>query len=457
MSRLGGPAIALLRNLLLGVRAALLWPVSLDRVATGWLPIVATLLLAPLPWFVAQRIDVGPDGVFFPMGLPGIWFPFALIVVASTLAAGLLRCEDRIGALLLVLLNANIAIDVVVCALPFLATARTERYIDRLDSDLAGYWLGLVLAVLVVRLRGWRSIRGWLVAIVAGAAIMFAINHVWQTTLLWGADDTDYYKDQPVETPVAALDEDILYLQPGLLQDKLQRLQPGQAGQPNLYFLGVAGDSAQKVFLREIRSVYQIMLGRFTEPGRSLLLINNFETARSEPIATVTSIRAAAQRFAQVMDRDNDILFVYLTSHGSREEGFHLDLPPLRMQPLQPAELRRTLDEAGIRWRVIVVSACYSGIFIEPLADAHTLVITAAAADRTSFGCADENDYTYFGRAYFADALAKTDSFLEAFALARATVTELEKAEGETPSLPQVSIGRDIAAKLATLPLRDPR
>jgi hypothetical protein len=178
------------------------------------------------------------------------------------------------------------------------------------------------------------------------------------------------------------------------------------------------------------------------------LLINNAETLQTAPIASVTALRESAQRLAQVMDRDNDILFVYLTSHGSREKGFSLQFEPLQLRDLEPAELREILDAAGIRWRVIVVSACYSGTFIEPLRSDTTLVITAAAADRTSFGCADDNDYTYFGEAYFAGALAQTNSFVRAFELAQAAVTEREKAEGQTPSQPQIALGDGMRAKL---------
>lgn len=442
----GTLASALLRNLMLGLRAAVLWRVPLDRIATGWTPLVCTLALGLLPWFISQRIDVGPDGEFSPMGLPGIWFPFVLIVIASTVAARLLGCAERISRLLLALMNANIVIDSVVCALPLLARAGTGYYIDRFGGYLAGWWIGVALAVLVLRLRGWRSIRGWLVAIGAGALVMTTINNVWQSTTLWSEpyDETEQHE-------AATFDEDALYRQPKVLDEQLQHLRPSAPGEANLYFLGVAGDSVQKVFLREIRSVYQIMLGRFTLREHSLLLVNNAETLGSVPIATATSIEAAATRFAEVMDRDNDVLFVYLTSHGSQHEGFSLNLPPLKLKQLQPVELRRILDDAGIRWRVIVVSACYSGTFVKPLENDHTLVITAAAADRTSFGCADENDYTYFGRAYFEQALAGTDSFVEAFALAREIVTEREKAEGETPSQPQISIGRDIGEKLKEL------
>ena len=441
----------LLRNLLLGARAAVLWRVPLERVATGSLQISGALALNLLPWFVAQRVDIGAAGEFTPAGLPGIWFPFAAFVVVVAVATRLLRCEAWAASLVVVLLNVNIAIDAVIAALPFVVPVQDTVFGDYL-GDIAGYWLALALAALLVRLCGWRDWRGGLVAIAGGVALGAAINNIWQTTTLW-QEPFDVGRYESDLTRVAArLDEEFLYSQPRLLDQQLQRLQPGRPGRTDLYFLGVAGDSAQKVFLREIRSIYQIMLGRFADRERSLLLVNHAETLRFEPVASVTSIRAAVQRFAEVMQRDEDILFIYLTSHGSQEDGIALSLPPLQLQQLQPATLRKILDDAGIRWRVAVVSACHSGVFVEPLADDHTLVITAAAADRASFGCADENDYTYFGRAYFEDALAESGSFIDAFARARELVAERERAAGETPSLPQISVGREIAAKLKTLP-----
>ena len=66
---------------------------------------------------------------------------------------------------------------------------------------------------------------------------------------------------------------------------------------------------------------------------------------------------------------------------------------------LRAAELRSILDAAGIGWRVIVISACYSGSFVDELRSDRTLVITASRADRNSFGCSNEADMTYFGRA----------------------------------------------------------
>ena len=100
--------------------------------------------------------------------------------------------------------------------------------------------------------------------------------------------------------------------------------------------------------------------------------------------------------------------------------------------------LRAALDAAGIRNRVIAVSACFSGGWIEPLATDSTLIMTAARADRVSFGCSEEADFTYFGDALFAEALNQTDDLKQAFELARASVAEREHREGFEASEPQL-------------------
>ena len=90
------------------------------------------------------------------------------------------------------------------------------------------------------------------------------------------------------------------------------------------------------------------------------------------------------------------------------------------------------------RYKVVVISACYSGGFIPPLKDDKTLVMTAARADRVSFGCSEENDFTYFGRALFAEALNETDDLARAFELAKTRVAEREQADDFEPSEPQL-------------------
>ncbi len=106
------------------------------------------------------------------------------------------------------------------------------------------------------------------------------------------------------------------------------------------------------------------------------------------------------------------------------------------------------LDASDIKRRVIVVSACYSGGFIDPLKNEHSLVITTAAADRNSFGCDHENDFTYFGQAYFDEALRKTDSFITAFELARPVIAQREQMENFDASNPQIFIVQAIREPL---------
>jgi Peptidase C13 family len=97
------------------------------------------------------------------------------------------------------------------------------------------------------------------------------------------------------------------------------------------------------------------------------------------------------------------------------------------------------------------VSACYAGTFIEPLKDENTIVITASAADRTSFGCSDDNDLTYFGEAFYRDALPNAASLIAAFEAARVAIHERETNEGATPSNPQAHFGKAIEQKLAAM------
>ena len=151
------------------------------------------------------------------------------------------------------------------------------------------------------------------------------------------------------------------------------------------------------------------------------------------------------------MKPEEDVLFLFVSAHGDRSHRLSAWQPPLEVAPLTPTALARMLHDSGIRWRVIVVSACYSGGFVEPLRDDNTVVITAAAADRSSFGCEAGRDFTYFGEAYFREALAKTRSFTAAFGLAADIVARQEAAEKLEPSLPQMWVGRAIAERLKKL------
>jgi hypothetical protein len=127
-------------------------------------------------------------------------------------------------------------------------------------------------------------------------------------------------------------------------------------------------------------------------------------------------------------------------------------MPPLELAPITPAVLRKLLDDSGIRWRIVVISACYSGSFIDALADERTLVVTASQADRTSFGCGHQSASTYFGEAFFEQGMARSDTILGAFEIAQKRVTEREaRNRVSPPSNPQISLGKQMAGKLREL------
>jgi hypothetical protein len=246
--------------------------------------------------------------------------------------------------------------------------------------------------------------------------------------------------------------EAAIYGQRALLDQALAGVTAREPDKINLYLLTVAGDGGQEVFRRETDFVRQQFERDFGTRGHALSLVNSRNTLATAPMASRTSLREGLQRIATVMDKEQDILFLYLASHGSRRHEFLLDQNDIELPDLQAAELGRLLKESGIRWKVVVISACYSGGFIDALKDGHTLVITAARHDRTSFGCSDENDFTYFGRAFFKEALPQSGSFQEAFRRAEKLITQWEdddaKKAASQPPVPAPSPA-DLAEEVA--------
>src|SRR5262249_40186406 len=155
---------------------------------------------------------------------------------------------------------------------------------------------------------------------------------------------------------------------------------------------------------REVLAVRQLFDERFGTRRRSLALVNHRSTVNDTPLATPDNLEQVLQHLGKLLNAKRDIVFLYLSSHG--EVGsLTIQLPGSGVGQLTPEQLRTMLDSSDIKNRVVVVSACHSGSFIPALATPTTLVITASRADRTSFGCGDKRWWTYFGDAYFNQAL----------------------------------------------------
>jgi hypothetical protein len=226
-----------------------------------------------------------------------------------------------------------------------------------------------------------------------------------------------------------------LLAQGRLLDDALSSV-PASTPAVELYTLTLGGDGKQSVFLRESDYVSNMLTSRFGAFGQ-IRLVNHRDHLVDRPMATRENLRRAAMTLAE-RSGPEDLIFIYLTSHGSSEHELVLDQPRMELADLPADELAVVLAPLKNRDKIVVISSCYSGGFIPALKDERTLIMTASRADRVSFGCSEEANFTYFGDALFAQALNQTDDLEHAFKLAKGTVAERELADGYEASEPQL-------------------
>lgn len=235
------------------------------------------------------------------------------------------------------------------------------------------------------------------------------------------------------------LSEFALYNQIPLLEKQLAKVAAGDNTKIELYTLGVAAYGSEEVFSRELNFIENYFKQNFANQPQSIYLGNSRRSLDDRPLATITSVKRSLSTLAAKMNVDQDILFLYITTHGSENKTLSFEHRGLSLPDLSADDLNTLLDESGIKWKVVVISACYSGGFIEVLEDDHTLILTSAASDKTSFGCADDRLFTYFGKAFFKEALPIASSFVEAFDMAAVMIEEWEAEQEISASNPQIS------------------
>ncbi|MEN5207982.1 C13 family peptidase [Stenotrophomonas terrae] len=236
-----------------------------------------------------------------------------------------------------------------------------------------------------------------------------------------------------------------------MLDGALAALPAQRPGVTDIYVLGVAGDADEDVFPNEVAYLRELSAKRWGAEGRMISLVNRpaLGYGGATPVqATYDSIGHALRGLGQKLDPNEDVLFLYLTSHGLHDNSFYLHTGRDQEDYLAPEQLARMLDEAQIGNAVIVVSACFSGAFVPALRSPQRMVITAARKDRPSFGCGNTDSATWFGRAFLVEALNATNDFARAYTLAAGNVRRREKEQGELPSEPQFQNGKTVAAVL---------
>jgi hypothetical protein len=437
------------RNLAAGLRLAIFVPVSRYdfRVSPGDFALLWAFNL--LVWLAGDMLRVGFPGYVDFGALPTALAEIPLVLLASLIIAFWYRKRELVLALALLLIAPAALFELVSTLIVIGLGFAGDDVAAAVQLTVYSVYLAWMVAVFLRALwvaAGWHR-RQFIRSGALLVALFLLLVYFMPRTALWAPyDDT---ADQP-----SIVQEELFHAQDGLLDAHLAELRPQRAGIADLYFVGVAPDGADDVFGKELYTVARLMRDRFDAGGRTLLLSNEPATLGELPIASATNLRIALKRIGEVMNRDEDVLFLYLTTHGSADGELAVELPPLELAQIRPATLARMLHQSGIKWKVLVISACYSGGFIAPLEDDNTLIITATDAHHQSFGCGNGHNLTWFGKAYFDDALRRTRSFADAFGLARTEVAERERRRGFTASNPQMYVGTAMREKLRGMAAR---
>jgi Peptidase C13 family len=240
------------------------------------------------------------------------------------------------------------------------------------------------------------------------------------------------------------------------LQAALVRIQPQRPGVVDAYVI-VAALDADPVFGREAREAGRVLAGRFDAEGRTLVLAHDEGRDKADAEASPPGLVEALDSVAAKMNPNEDVLVLYTTSHGSPDAGLNFRDPAFGDAVIAPRQLAAMLNHTGIRNRLLILQACFSGQFVRALRSPTTIVVTAAAEDRSSFGCQAGNDWTFFGDALVNHAFRQPLPLDIQLRRASALIAAAESREQLMPSNPQVSTGADTGKWLSRLEEREPK
>jgi hypothetical protein len=236
----------------------------------------------------------------------------------------------------------------------------------------------------------------------------------------------------------------------------LESLKPQRPGVVDAYVIVVALDG-DPVFSREAREAGRVLASRFDAVGRTIVLANDEGTAKADAPGSPHTLALALARVAELMDRNEDVLVLYSTSHGEPGEGLVYRDLQRGVGIISPARLTELLNPFGFKNRLLILQACYSGQFVPALSGPGTVVVTAAAQDRSSFGCQAGNDWTLFGDALINHAMRQPLPLELQLHRATALISAAEEKASLPASNPQISEGSDTSGWLNALDLRQPK
>jgi hypothetical protein len=397
-------------------------------------------------WSILDFESQGPNPEWYPSGLTGIaWYLLAGLVIAWIVARRSIPTL-RLRTPLWIISTIS---PVLIAGLWF-----AEHHATRVLC-----WAVVALTYLLCVLyaaRALRNLTGRRQTAAIALAILTAFLINWGTSKIYVSPSVWTERSEPDFQPRWNQIEQLLVGQSDRIDSAVTHLAGSQGPAASAYMVGFAGVGGQKVFAEEIGLAAEVIGNRFGTKDHTVLLVNDQRNLETLPLATVSGLKRALRDIGNRMNHDTDVLFLAISSHGGADPVISVSNGALPLNQLTGADLSAALKESGIRWKVIVISACHAGAFIPALKDDDTIILTAAAATRTSFGCSNDRDLTYFGEAFYRDALPKAATLQEAFDQASAAIAAREQAEKITPSQPQAFYGTAIAAQFPQLKLVSP-
>lgn len=241
------------------------------------------------------------------------------------------------------------------------------------------------------------------------------------------------------------------------LNTAIAALQPQRPSVVDVYVISIGLDS-DAVFGREASEAAKVLSRRYGATGRTIFMTAGADgkstgIPQGSPPTLATALAAVADR----MNLKEDVLVLFATTHGDPVSGLAYRDGKDGVGMIAPQRLANLLDGLGFQRRMILLSACYAGVFIPKLTSDDSIIVTAASSNRTSFGCAPGNDWTFFGDALINNALRKPQPFDSATDEAVSLISKWETELRLVPSRPQVYVGDRAKLWLAPLETKMPK
>ena len=436
---------ALGRNLAAGLRLALFLPVGRASFRISVTQLVLVVVLSAAIDIDADWVRAAHEARFSLLGLHGEIFALGLLALASA-ALAILRRDGELYLALPIVVLASFPLVQIVHVLPDLprAAGRVTPEAKALIEYAVLAWMFIIAmrAVYVVTDPARSRPRLW--AVVGGLVL---IAPFWFAPLLGPLEPWWREIDASAGDPgaVSPASEAVLAAQQFMLDRALDQLEDERPGVTDLYFVAFAPDARRAGFVADVDAAQRTMDERWDTQRRSVVLVNSPATVAERPFASITHLREVLLEIGDIIDTDDDVVMVYVTGNSNADHTLTAVNPPLELAALSPQGLKQLLDAANIRWRIIVVSTCEAGAWIDALKDDETVVIASSAAGVRGAECAGSLRPGAFASAFFGDAMRRSDDIRAAFDIARKQLVTQHAAE------PVMSVGAAIAEQLKSL------